>query len=136
MVSIEDWRRSPPDAARARRIVEATGSEDIVIGDANCGWRLNEAIIAARAMEDLPRFYFEQPCPTMEECIEVRRHTSLPMVYDEVVSDVATLLRADPQGSPSVRTCRHSGKVPLPELRTAATEGTTATVIGSPRQHG
>jgi L-alanine-DL-glutamate epimerase-like enolase superfamily enzyme len=30
----------------------------------------------------------------MEECIEVRRHTSLPMIYDEVVSDVATLLRA------------------------------------------
>ena len=83
---------------RARRIVEVTGPEDIIVGDANCGWRLNDAIIAARAMEDLPRFYFEQPCPTMEECIEVRRHTTLPMVYDEVVSDPATLLRAAREG--------------------------------------
>lgn len=86
------------DAERARRVVEATGLEDIVIGDANCGWRLNEAILAARAMADLPRYFLEQPCPTMEECIEVRRHTSLPMVYDEVVSDVATLLRAARDG--------------------------------------
>jgi L-alanine-DL-glutamate epimerase-like enolase superfamily enzyme len=86
------------DAARARHVVESTGPEDIIVGDANCGWRLNEAIIAARGMERLERFYFEQPCATMEECIEVRRHTTLPMVYDEVVSDVATLLRAVREG--------------------------------------
>lgn len=86
------------DAERARLIVERTGPEDLIVGDANCGWRLNEAIIAARAMEGLPRFYFEQPCPTMEECIEVRKRTTLPMVYDEVVSDTATLLRAAREG--------------------------------------
>ncbi len=86
------------DAARARHIVEQTGEEDIIVGDANCGWRLNDAILAARQMNDLPRFYFEQPCPTMEECIEVRKHTTLPMVYDEVVSDVASLLRAQREG--------------------------------------
>ena len=82
------------DARRARQIIENTGPEDIIVGDANGGWRVNEAIIAARAMENLPRFYFEQPCPTMEECIEVRKHTTLPMVYDEVVNDAATLIRA------------------------------------------
>ena len=86
------------DAARARLVVEQTGDDDIIVGDANCGWRLNDAIAAARAMEDLPRFYFEQPCPTMEECIEVRKHTTLPMVYDEVVHDPATLLRAIREG--------------------------------------
>lgn len=82
------------DAVRARHIVDNTGPEDVIVGDANCGWRLNDALIAARGMEGLPRFYFEQPCPTMEECIEVRKRTTLPMVYDEVVSDVPTLLRA------------------------------------------
>lgn len=86
------------DAARARKIIESTGPEDIIVGDANCGWCINEAIIAARAMENLPRFYFEQPCATMEECIEVRKHTTLPMVYDEVVSDVPTLIRAVREG--------------------------------------
>lgn len=86
------------DTARARHVIDSTGPEDIVVGDANCGWRVNEAIIAARGMQDLPRFYFEQPCPTMEECIEVRKHTTLPMVYDEVVTDVRTLLRAAGEG--------------------------------------
>jgi cis-L-3-hydroxyproline dehydratase len=82
------------DGQRARQVIEATGDDDLVVADANCGWRLNDAIIAARLMEDLPRLYFEQPCPTMEECIEVRKRTTLPMVYDEIVNDVPTLLRA------------------------------------------
>jgi len=86
------------DGLRARQIVEATGPDDLVIADANCGWRVNDAIMAARAMEQLPRLYFEQPCPTMEECIEVRKHTTLPMVYDEVVTDLPSLLRAIREG--------------------------------------
>ncbi|HEX5207380.1 MAG TPA: mandelate racemase/muconate lactonizing enzyme family protein [Steroidobacteraceae bacterium] len=86
------------DALRVRQIIEATGPEDLVIADANCGWRLNEALLAARAMEPLPRLYLEQPCPTMEECIEVRKRTSLPMVYDEIVTDLPTLLRAIREG--------------------------------------
>lgn len=86
------------DGIRAKQIIDATGPEDLVVADANCGWRLNDAIIAARAMDGLPRLYLEQPCPTMEECIEVRKHTSLPMMYDEVVSDVHTLIRAVREG--------------------------------------
>ncbi|MGA2082556.1 MAG: mandelate racemase/muconate lactonizing enzyme family protein [Holophaga sp.] len=86
------------DGQRARQVSEATGPEDLVVADANCGWRLNDAIRAARLMEDIPRLYFEQPCPTMEECIEVRKHTTLPMVYDEIVHDVPTLLRAAREG--------------------------------------
>lgn len=86
------------DGVRARQVVEATGDEDIVIADANCGWRLNDAIQAARLMEGLPRLYLEQPCPTMEECVEVRKRTTLPMVYDEIVHDVPTLLRAVREG--------------------------------------
>jgi L-alanine-DL-glutamate epimerase-like enolase superfamily enzyme len=86
------------DGMRAASIIDSTGSEDLIVGDANCGWGLNEAIIAARAMEGLPRFYLEQPCRTMEECIEVRKHTNLPMVYDEVVHDTQTLLRAAREG--------------------------------------
>ena len=86
------------DAKRARTVIDSTSDEDIIIGDANCGWRLNEAILATRSMEDLPRFYVEQPCSTMEECIEVRKHTNLPMIYDEIVSDIPTLIRAVREG--------------------------------------
>jgi len=86
------------DGERARQVIDVTGEDDLVVADANCGWRLNDAITAARLMEHLPRLYLEQPCPTMEECIEVRKRTTLPMVYDEVVHDVPTMLRAVREG--------------------------------------
>lgn len=82
------------DAERARAVVEATEDGDVVSGDANCGWTLNEAIIAAERMRDLPRFYLEQPCPTFEECLRVREHCSLPMILDEIILDLQSLLRA------------------------------------------
>jgi L-alanine-DL-glutamate epimerase-like enolase superfamily enzyme len=82
------------DAARVRAVLEATTDEDIVIADANCGWRLQDAVVAARLLDGLDRVFFEQPCPTLEECLHVRRLTTLPMVLDEVIADAGSLLRA------------------------------------------
>jgi cis-L-3-hydroxyproline dehydratase len=82
------------DAARARAVIAATGEEDVVFGDANGGWTLGDAVIAARLLEDLPRFYLEQPCATFEECLRVRAHTRLPLILDEVITDLQSLLRA------------------------------------------
>jgi L-alanine-DL-glutamate epimerase-like enolase superfamily enzyme len=82
------------DAERARRVVEATGPEDVVVADANGGWRLQDAVVAARALEPLERLFLEQPCPTLEECLLVRRRTTLPLVLDESIRDVQSLLRA------------------------------------------
>ena len=82
------------DASRARAVVDVAGPDDVVIGDANCGWSLRQAITAARLMDGLPGLILEQPCATYEECLRVREHTSLPMILDEVITDLATLLRA------------------------------------------
>ena len=82
------------DAARTRSVVEATGPEDIIVADANGGWRLQDAVVAARAIDGLERVFFEQPCPTLEECLIVRQRTTLPMVLDECIRDVPSLLRA------------------------------------------
>lgn len=82
------------DANRARAVMDVAGPDDVVIGDANCGWSLREAITAARLMDGLPGLILEQPCATYEECLRVRQHTSLPMILDEVITDLATLLRA------------------------------------------
>jgi cis-L-3-hydroxyproline dehydratase len=82
------------DAARVRAVLEATTDEDLVIADANGGWRLQDAVVAARLLDGLDRVFFEQPCPTLEECLYVRQRTTLPMVLDEVITDPATLLRA------------------------------------------
>jgi L-alanine-DL-glutamate epimerase-like enolase superfamily enzyme len=87
------------DAERTRRVVEATGADDLVVADANGGWRLQDAVVAARALESLPRVFLEQPCPTLEECLVVRRRTTLPMVLDESIHDVHTLLRAHEAGA-------------------------------------
>jgi cis-L-3-hydroxyproline dehydratase len=82
------------DAERAAAVVDATEDGEIISGDANCGWTMNEAIVAAKRMGDLPRFYFEQPCKTFEECVRVREFCSLPMILDEIIVDVQSLLRA------------------------------------------
>jgi L-alanine-DL-glutamate epimerase-like enolase superfamily enzyme len=82
------------DAKRVRAVLDATTDEDIVIADANGGWRLQDAIVAARLLERLDRLFFEQPCPTLEECLYVRQRTTLPMVLDEVITDASAFLRA------------------------------------------
>jgi L-alanine-DL-glutamate epimerase-like enolase superfamily enzyme len=82
------------DAERVRAVVEATDDADVVIADANGGWRLQDAVAAARLLDGLPRVHLEQPCPTLDECIQVRRRTSLPMVLDESITDAQSLLRA------------------------------------------
>jgi L-alanine-DL-glutamate epimerase-like enolase superfamily enzyme len=84
------------DAARVRAVLDATEAGETIIADANCGWRLQDATIAARALEGLDRVLFEQPCPTLEECLIVRERTTLPMILDEVIVDVNALLRARP----------------------------------------
>ncbi len=82
------------DAARARAVHDATGPGDALIADANGGWRRQVAIIAAGLLMNLERLRLEQPCPTLEECLAVRKLTTLPMVLDEVITDMAALVRA------------------------------------------
>ena len=82
------------DAKRVALVVDATSDGDYIVADANGGWRLQDAMIAARLIEPLQRVFFEEPCKTLEECLYVRQHTNLPMVLDEVITDVNTMLRA------------------------------------------
>jgi L-alanine-DL-glutamate epimerase-like enolase superfamily enzyme len=86
------------DAARVRAVTEGLEDEDRLVADANGGWRLRDALLAARLIENVGRVYLEQPCPTLAECRSVRSVTSLPLVLDEVVSDVPSLLEASSIG--------------------------------------
>ena len=88
--------RPTADAERVAAVLDATGADDVVIADANGGWRRQDAILAARLLErseGSERLLLEQPCPTFEECLAVRRLTGLPMVLDEVIVDLPALLR-------------------------------------------
>ena len=112
------------DAARVRAVLEATEDGEVIIADANGGWRLQDATIAARALEGLDRVLFEQPCPTLEECLIVRERTTLPMVLDEVITDVNALLRARPRdATASTSSSGASAGSPRPSCcATSATE--------------
>ena len=82
------------DASRVAAITAVTDADDVIVADANCGWRLQDAVIAVRLLEDMDRVYLEQPCRTLEECLIVRERTILPIVLDEVITDPQALIRA------------------------------------------
>jgi L-alanine-DL-glutamate epimerase-like enolase superfamily enzyme len=87
------------DAARAAEVARLLGDQGLLVADANCGWLPQDAVVAARLLDALDRVYLEQPCRTLEECVAVRRHTTLPMVLDEIILDVPSLLRAVSAGA-------------------------------------
>jgi len=81
------------DVARVRAVAEAAGPGATVLADANGGWNLTQALVAARQLEGTG-VRLEQPCRTMADCAELRRHTSLPLVLDESVVTVDDLTHA------------------------------------------
>ena len=81
------------DIARIRACREILDPSDTLVADANTGWTMAETarIIAATADLDI---YIEQPCPTYEECLSVRRRAIRPWVLDEVIIGLDVLVRA------------------------------------------
>ena len=111
------------DAQRIAAVLAVTEPGDAVIGDANGGWRRQDAIIAARLLEGFERFRLEQPCPTLEECLAVRRMSTLPMVLDEVIVDLPTLVRAaglDAMDQINLKIGRVGGLLPARLMRDVA----------------
>ncbi|MEM8842003.1 MAG: mandelate racemase/muconate lactonizing enzyme family protein [Pseudomonadota bacterium] len=80
-----------------RFLAERLRRHESVKMDANGGWRVDEAIRVFRAGEG-HGFWFEQPCPSYEECRDVRRAVAVPMVLDECLTDLASVARAHGDG--------------------------------------
>ena len=66
---------------------------DVLVADANTGWTKPEAARVVAAVADVD-VYIEQPCPSYEECLSIRRRTARPFVLDEVVTGTDMLIRA------------------------------------------
>jgi L-alanine-DL-glutamate epimerase-like enolase superfamily enzyme len=81
------------DIERIHATRSALKPGDILVADANTGWTKHEAARVVAAVADVD-VYIEQPCPTYEECVSIRRRTGRPFILDEVISDTGTLLRA------------------------------------------
>ena len=113
------------DARRTLAVLAATDGDDLVLGDANGGWRRQDAIVAARALEGTERFFMEQPCPTLSECLAVRQYTTLPMVLDEVITDLGALVEASTAGGMeaiNLKLNRVGGLTPAKLMRDTAVE--------------
>jgi L-alanine-DL-glutamate epimerase-like enolase superfamily enzyme len=123
------------DRDRVAAVHAVTGPEDAIIGDANGGWHRQDAIIAARLLAGFDRLRLEQPCPTLEECLAVRRLSTLPFVLDEVIIDLPTLVRAaaaDAMDHVNLKIGRVGGLTKARLMRDAAVElGMTLTIEDS-----
>lgn len=89
------------DISRIRAVAAELEVGDTLAADANTGWLAHEAIQTVNALAhqhrssvEHIRLYIEQPCATLEECLEVRRHTPFPMVLDECICSTQDFLRA------------------------------------------
>lgn len=80
------------DVARIEAVDRMRSAEDRVIADANTGWRMHDALRVVRAVRRLD-VYIEQPCPSYEECLAVRRRTDHPFILDEVIDGVDKIVR-------------------------------------------
>jgi cis-L-3-hydroxyproline dehydratase len=109
------------DVERVRVSIEAAGPGTSIVVEANGGWSLQAALLAVRQLDGLP-IHLEQPCRTLDENAELRKHTSLPMILDESITSLADLTRANSLGMAGVniKTQRVGGLSAARVMRDAA----------------
>jgi L-alanine-DL-glutamate epimerase-like enolase superfamily enzyme len=81
------------DIARLAAVRAAVPSGTVLFCDANATWTTAQARRFLMATRDID-YVFEQPCATYEENLAVRRACDRPLILDETIDGVDTLLRA------------------------------------------
>lgn len=112
------------DALRVGAVSELLSGGNLLVADANGGWNLQNALIAAREMSRF-RIFLEQPCKSMSNCAEVRRRTDLPLIIDEGISTIEDLIAVKTHiraGGVSIKPSKVGGLTPAKTLRDTATE--------------
>jgi cis-L-3-hydroxyproline dehydratase len=79
------------DILRIREASTVLEAGDVLVADANTGWRQHQAIRVADAIRGVD-VYLEQPCASYRECLVVRRHTDLAFILDEVVDGLSMVV--------------------------------------------
>ena len=86
------------DIKRIHAAADVLSAGEILVADANTGWRVDDAARVANAVRDRD-VYIEQPCRSYEHCLTVRRRTSLPFILDENIDGIDALLRGHQDGA-------------------------------------
>ena len=93
--------RPKDDIDRIHAVADILTDGEVLVADANTGWRVDDAIRVANAVRDRD-VYIEQPCRSYEHCLIVRRNTSLPFILDENITGIDALLRGHHDGAMDV----------------------------------
>ena len=135
------------DLARVEAVRDALGSDGRVRVDANCGWSVDAALRAIRALARFDLEYVEQPCASVEELAELRRGLAqagidVPIAADESIrrsgdpdrvvalaaADIA-VLKVQPLGG--VRACLElADRLGLPVVVSSALESSVGIAAG------
>ncbi len=89
------------DIDRIHAAADILSDGEVLVADANTGWRVDDAARVVNAVRDRD-VYIEQPCRSYEHCLTIRKRTSLPFILDENIDGIAALLRAHQDGAMDV----------------------------------
>jgi len=81
------------DRARAQALAAHLPDAGALTLDVNRAWLPDQAIQVMNAVEGRS-IYFEQPCETLDECLQVRRLTSNPIILDENIHTIHDIAHA------------------------------------------
>ncbi len=86
------------DIERIKAIAAYLPANESATFDVNRAMLMDDALRVMNAVTDR-LFYFEEPCQTYEESLQVRRATSHPIILDECIQRYGDLVRAKADGA-------------------------------------
>ena len=89
------------DIDRIHAAADILTDGEVLVADANTGWRVDDAARVVNAVRDRD-VYIEQPCRSYEHCLTIRQRTSLPFILDENITGIDALLRGHHDGAMDV----------------------------------
>ena len=89
------------DINRIHACADVLSQGEVLIADANTGWRVDDAARVVNKVCDRD-VYIEQPCRSYEHCLTIRRRTALPFILDENITGIQALLRGHQDGAMDV----------------------------------
>jgi o-succinylbenzoate synthase len=90
------------DIERVAAVRDALGPDGRIRVDANGAWSVGQATRMLRQLGRYSLEYAEQPCATLAELAELRRHTDIPVAADESIRKAEDPLRVRAAGAADI----------------------------------
>jgi O-succinylbenzoate synthase len=90
------------DIERVEAVREALGPSGRIRVDANGGWETGQARRMLRRLAAFGLEYAEQPCATLDELAELRRHVDVPIAADESIRRAEDPMRVRAAGAADI----------------------------------